>query len=271
MSMSTVEHDLPATNVTDPEFSENTSSSPRRTSSSAEMPIIVDALRQCAATFGTERARFMRQLPSGDWTVHTLHQGSVTSHTADQAEIAMAWMVGLSRFPIRATRPRVTQPDGSGVRPIAVTSYLGIPVLCQNHCAGVIELAGSIRSDLERTLDLLSETLARLGCRLTHDPAVRASQHIDLDVECGLDGGFWSPNDITLDAEEWAVLSVLGPPAVLRDGAASLPYSDGRLIDIVQSLVSKGLVSVRATTRTLSEEHDSLRIPARIALDDGGQ
>ena len=270
MSMSTVEHDLPAYNMTDPEFSENSSNAPRRTSSSAEMPIIVDALRQCATMFGTQRARFMRQLPDGDWTVHTLHQGSATSHIADQAEIAMAWMVGLSRFPIRVTRPRVTQPDGSGVRPIALTSYLGIPVLCQNHFAGVIELAGSTKGDLERTLDLLSETLVCLGYRLTHDPAVRASQHIDLDVECGLDGGFWSPNEITLDAEEWAVLSVLGSPAVLRDVAASLSYPDGRLIDVVHSLVSRGLVSARATIRTLSEESDSARIPAEVALDGGG-
>lgn len=272
--MSTVEHDLPAqpaNNETAPKCAENTSASPRRKPSSAETPIIVDTLRQCAATFGIERARFMRQLPAGEWVVHTLHQDSMTSHTADQAEIAMAWMVGLSRFPIRVTRPRVTQPDGSGIRPIAMTSYLGIPVLCQNRFAGVIELAGSFKGNLERTLDLLSETLVRLGYCLIHDPSIRGSQHIDLDVECGLDGGFWSPNEITLGAEEWTVLSAMGPPTVLRDVASTLPYSDGDLIDVVQGLVSRGLVSVRAAPRTLSEKRDSPRVPAGVSLNDGGQ
>lgn len=260
--MSIVEHDLPAAPANkeiDPERTENAPSYSRHKSSSIETPIIVDALRACATAFGVERARFMRQLPAGEWAVHTLHQNSVTSHTADQAEIAMAWMVGLSRFPIRVIRPRITQPDGSAVRPIAMTSYLGIPVLCRNHFTGVIELAGSVTRDLERTLDLLSETLASLGYCLTHDPSIRVSQHIDLDIECGLDGGFWSPNEVTLDADEWTVLSAICRPTVLRDVASALPYSDDELIDIVRRLVSRGLVSVRATTCILSEERDSPR------------
>lgn len=272
--MSTVECDLPAhppNNETDPEFTQNTFASSRRKTSSPETPVIADALRQCAATFGIERARFMRQLPAGEWVVHTLHQNSITSHTADHAEIAMAWMVGLSRFPVRVTRPRVTQPDGSGIRPIAMTSYLGIPVLCQNHLAGVIELAGSAKGDLERTLDLLSEMIARVGYRLVHDPSILALQHIDLDVECELAGGFWSPNAIALDADQWTVVAALRSPMVLREVAARVSIPEEHLIDVVRYLVSCGLVSVRATTQLLSEQSASSNTLSGVALDGGGQ
>lgn len=266
--MLTVEHDLMArTAPFMPGVDENASYA-RRTFSNADMPIILDALAQCAEAFGTERARFMRQGPDGEWIVHSLHQGSMTSHTADQAEVAMAWMVGLSRFPIRVTRPRVTQLDGSGTRPIAMTGYLGIPILCQNQFAGVIELAGSVTGDLERTLDRLGETLARLGYRLIHDPSVRAAQHVDLDVECGLAGGFWSPNEITLEEDEWAVLSVMGPSAPLHEIAARVPLPDDQLIEVIHSLVSRGLVSVRASTRILSR-HDPVYSLA-AAFDNGG-
>lgn len=236
----------------------------------SEMPVIVEALEQCSSAFGTDRARMMRQTSNGEWTVHTLHQGSVTSHAADQAEIAMAWMVGLSRVPVRVTRPRVTQADGSGIRPIAVTTYVGIPVLCQNHFAGVIELAGSDTADLVRVLDSLSMSVARLGYRLTHDPSIRAQQYLDMDVECSLDGGFWNPGEVVLSADEWLVLSAMGSPEnMLRDVAATLALPDAGVIEVVQSLVGKGLVAVRATTRALSEDTGSSDASPSIHLDDG--
>lgn len=272
--MVTVEHDLSAgavSTLTVSTINENVALSSRSKYSNADMPIIMDALTQCAAAFGTQRARFMRQSPDGEWVVHRLHQGSVTLHIADQAEVAMAWMVGLSCVPIRATRPRVTQPDGGGTRPISMSGYLGIPILCQNQFAGVIELAGSITDDLERTLDGLSETLTRLGYRLTHDPSIRAAQHVDLDVECGLDGGFWSPNAMMLEPDEWAVLSVMGSPASLREIAGRVSLPDDRLIDVIHALVSRGLVSVRASTRTLFHHGDAGRLPSGVVFDDGGQ
>lgn len=257
--MLTVEHDLPAqpaTNLDDPLFSDYALSSIRRKVPNADMTVIVDALSRCSTAFGTDRARFMRQTAGDGWTVHTLHQGSVTSHPADQAEIAMAWLVGLSRSSVRVTRPRVILPDGGGVRPISTTSYLGVPVVCQNHFAGVIELSGSDVDDLDRVLGRLDDTLASLGYCLIHDPAIRAPRHIDLDAKCRLDGGFWSRSEVTLDADEWSVLSLVGSSTSLRDAVASLTLSEERLIDVVHSIVSRGLVSVRATTREISHADD---------------
>lgn len=269
--MLTVERELPAqpaNSLNEPGFSEYALAAARRKFSNAELPIIIDALSQCATAFGTDRARFIRQTADGEWVVYTLHQDSVSSHSADQAEIAMAWLVGLSRFPIRVTRPRVTYPDGSGIRPIAVTSYVGIPILCQNHFAGVIELAGSDTNDLERVLARLSDSLALLGYCLVHDPALRAPQHIDLDVECGLGGGFWSQNEMVLTPDEWSVLSLIGSPIVLRDAVSSLTLSDGRLIDVIRVLVSRGLVSVRASTDPLTDASDTRRPSSRIVRGD---
>ncbi len=269
-----VEHGLPAdpaNNLTDPGFTARVSGSPQRSASTSETSIIMDVLDQCATAFGIERARFTRQLVGGAWTVHTLQHGMVTSHTADQAEIAMAWMVGLSRFPIRVTRPRVAQPDGSGIRPIAISNYLGIPVVCQNHFAGVIELAGSIQGDLERALDRLGETLDRFGYRLTYDPSIRAQQHIDMDVECGLSGGFWNPNRINLTDDEWSVLAVMGAPAPLRDLSGKLSLTSEQLVEVTRSLVARGLITTRASTRPLaSASSDSTPLLAGDALDDGG-
>ena len=250
-----VEHDLPAQpahKLTDPRSAENTLVAHRRLSISAEIPLILETLRHCAAAFGTDRARFVRQLPGGEWTVHTLQHDAIISHSADRAEIAMAWTVGLSRFPMRVTRPRVTEPDGSGIRPIAVTSYLGIPILCCDQFVGVIELAGTVKGDLERTLDVLGVELTRFGYRLTHDPSIRAEPHIDLDVECRLDGGFWSPNELKLSDDEWTLLAVMGAPASLNNIVPQVPLSEERVMASTRSLASHGLVTVRAETRALT-------------------
>ena len=236
----------------------------------SESDLIAGVLTRFTSTFGTERARFVRRMPAGDWQVHTLQNGTLSTHPADHAEIAMAWMVGLSRFPIRVTRPRVTQPDGGGVRPIAVTSYLGIPVLCGDHLVGIVELAGSVKADLERTLERLSADLTLFGKRLTHDPAIRASQQIDLDVDCRLDGGFWSTEDLDLDADQWAVVRAIGRRALLREVLEVTHLSEERLIETTRALVARGIVSVRASTRVLATEPAHARIPAGFAADGGG-
>jgi hypothetical protein len=221
-----------------------------------ESDVIHEVLKLCASAFETDRARFIRQLSTGDWQVYSIQRDFLRTHQADYAEISMAWAVGLSRIPARLSRPRVTQPDGEGIRPIAVTSYVGIPVLCRDHFVGVIELAGNVKGDLERTIERLSGPLERFGNRLTHDPSLRATQLIDLDVECWLDGGCWSSGSIDLDADEWALLAAMDCPAPLRRVVDRLPFTSERSIDVVRSLVARGVVSVRASTRPLVDAQE---------------
>ena len=225
----------------------------RPNSFGGEADLILDVLIRCAETFATNRARFIRELPNGEWQVYSMKGESLFTHMADYAEIGMAWAVGLSRFPMRVTRPRITAPDGSAVRPIAVTSYFGIPILCADHFVGVIELAGSIGNDLERTLDRLRDTLQHFGTMLTHDPSLRLPQLVDMECECWLDGGSWTHPTIELDADEWTLLAALCEPPTLRALAEHLPFTDERLIQIVRSLVRRGMLSVRAATRSLAE------------------
>ena len=210
-------------------------------------------LELCSTTFGTERARYIRQLQSGEWQVHSLKSDLVVTHQADYAEIAMAWAVGLSRFPIRVTRPRITDLDGGSVRPIAVTTYFGIPVLCGDHLVGVIELAGNVAGDLLRTLETVAVELERFGNRMIHDPSLRAPQQIDIECECWIDGGCWSHGRIEITSDEWRLLSEIGEPELLSSVADRVDCSDSELIDLVRSLVSRGVVSVRATTRVLPD------------------
>jgi len=226
---------------------------PRRDSSEADL--ILDMLTRCTRAFETSRARFIRELPGREWQVHSIqHQdGPLISHYADHAEIAMAWAVGLSRFPMRVTRPRVTQPDGTGVRPISVSSYFGIPVLCGDHFVGVIELAGSISSELERTLEALRSDLQLFGNRMTHDPAIRATQHVAPECECWLDGGCWSRSSCEVTSDEWRLLAQLGEPAQLEVIADKLAMSGDDAVKLARSLLGKGLVTVRASTRPLEE------------------
>lgn len=232
-----------------------------------EYSLIVDVLTHCASTLDTERARFIRRLAAGDWQVHSLQNGVLVTHQADHAEVAMAWMVGLSRFPIRVTRPRVTHPDGSGVRPIAVASYLGIPVLCQDEFVGVVELAGTIKGDLERVLDVLAPGLSRFGERLTYDPSLRAAQLIDLDVECALAGGFWAADRIRLTAPEWQVVHAIDKDSRLRDVLKATAFSENELIELIRGLLSRGLVTVRATTRVLKDDQGWPRSPVAVTSE----
>ena len=225
----------------------------RHPSVRSESALILETLQKCAATFGTERARFLRHAPGGEWQVHSIQHDALRIHQADYAEIAMAWTVGLSRFPIRVMRPRVTEPDGGSVRPIAVTTYFGIPVLCADHFVGVIELAGNVSGDLVRTLETISDDLQRFGERLIHDPSLRAPQHIDLECECWLDGGCWASGEIWLTGDQWLVLSQLGDPEPLSSIAARLPFGDDELIELVRGLVRLGVVTVRAATRSLAD------------------
>lgn len=223
----------------------------------AEADLIRDTLLLCARTFGTERARFIRQLSAEEWQVHSLKNDTLFNHRADYAEVSMAWAVGLSRFPIRKTRPRITDLEGGGVRPIAVTTYFGIPVLCGDHLVGVIELAGNIGGDLLRTLETLAADLDRFGKRLTHDPSLRAPQFIDLQSECWIDGGCWASGEIDLSPDEWKLLSEIGAPEPVAAIAARVDFPDERVLELIRMLVGRGVVTVRASTRALAEFTES--------------
>lgn len=228
----------------------------------AESDLIRDTLMLCVQAFGTERARFIRQLTDGAWQVHALKNDALFSHRADYAEVSMAWAVGLSRFPIRVNRPRITDLGGGSVRPIAVTTYFGIPVICGDHLVGVIELAGNIGGELLRTLDTLAADLNRFGKQLTHDPSLRATQFVDLESECWIAGGCWVSGDVELSADEWAVVVEISEPEPLRAVLSRVDLDEERFLDTVRRLVGCGVVALRASTRALSEhtgisaEHD---------------
>lgn len=209
------------------------------------MALILDVLRQCASTFGIQRARFLRQTAGGSWQVHALQQEALVSHMADYAESAMGWTVALSRFPLRVTRPRITSPTGEQVRPIAVTTYLGIPVLCGDLLVGVIELAGRIDGDPAQQVDALSGIIADLGNRLVHDPQLQPLPVVSLDSECRLDGGNWSGGEIELSPREWEVVSAIAGSESLSALADRLDLSPHEVVATVNDLAVRGLVALQ--------------------------
>lgn len=207
------------------------------------MALILDVLRQSASTFGIQRARFLRQTAEGVWQVHAMQQDKLITHTADYAESAMGWTVALSRFPLRVTRPRITSPSGENVRPIAVTNYLGIPVLCGDLVVGVIELAGRMDGDPAQQVDSLAGIIADLGLRLAHNPQFQPQPELDLSSECHLDGGTWVDGDIYLSENDWTVVSALAGGEPLSTLAARLDLSEDDLLTTVCDLASRGLIT----------------------------
>lgn len=222
------------------------------THSRTEQEIIQVTLTWCAELFRTPRARFVRRYPDGAWVVHSVVQGKLVGQAADRAEIAMAWSVGLTRQPLRVTRPRVTTFDGAGVRPIAVTNYLGIPVLCGDEFMGVIEAAGSVTPELDALLPLVQERLKTFAERLVHDPALRFDPAVDADTRCELSGGSQPALAINLSGQELMLLSALAGPTRLGDLAAETGLAVTDVLNIARGLVSRNLVSLRAPTRLLS-------------------
>ncbi|HUH06543.1 MAG TPA: GAF domain-containing protein, partial [Egibacteraceae bacterium] len=115
---------------------------------------ISETLDWCAELFRSQRARFVRPTESGGWIVYTRQNNVLSTHEADYAEAAMARAVGLGRHPLVVTRPRVTRPGTTDLRPISVSSYLGIPLISQDRLVGVIECAGEARPDIEAALQV---------------------------------------------------------------------------------------------------------------------
>jgi hypothetical protein len=221
----------------------------RLTRSQTEQEVVQVTISWCAEVFGTPRARFVRRYPDGAWVVHSVVHGKLVSQAADRAEIAMAWTVGLARQPLRVTRPRVTTFDGAGVRPIAVTNYLGIPVICGDEFMGVVEAAGCVSPELDWSLPLVQERLKALAERLVHDPVLRFDPVVDADMLCELAGGTQSMLSINLTGQELALLSALAGPTRLADLASETGLAVADVVGIARGLVTRNLVTLRASAR----------------------
>lgn len=219
---------------------------------------VSETLEWFASELGTKRARFVRLLPTGVWIVQTVVQGKIVAQPADRAEIAMAWSVGLSRDIYSASRPRVMTFDGGGIRPIAVTTYIAIPVLCQQGLAGVIEAAGELKPGAERIARAANERLADFATRLMFDPGLRSEPRITMDTECDITAGLSSNNFTHLSAAEWEFVGILVSPKKLGDISEELDWSEQKVINMARELVARGVITLRTPTGVLMTSTTSL-------------
>ncbi len=206
---------------------------------------IAQTLAWSAELFGAPRARFIRPLESGAWIVYTRQKDSILTHMADYAEIAMAYTVGLSKQPLVVTRPRIARIDGSGLRPIALKSYLGIPIVCQDRLIGVIEFAGDVRPDMDAALYSAAPRLANVGERLLFDPGLqRRRAPIAPDTSVTLAGAVWARGDIVLNPEELLFLSVITGPTTVAAITSAANLDPDRAIAMANELIDRGLIVV---------------------------
>lgn len=220
-----------------------------------EQRLIAETLAWIAELLGAARPRLVRRLPNGIWVVQSLAQDKIVAQAADRAEIAMAWMIGLSGGAYQASRPRVTTPEGDGVRPIAVTSYVGIPISCRNEFLGVIEAAGKLRPDLDRALLEARPRLQHLAARMAFDPSVRAAPHVSLDTECDVGGGYGAGGRIEISKGEWDFIECLVRPMKLADLTVLLDRPDFEVLQMAEALSARGLVALRSPTGVLATSH----------------
>ncbi|HEX5166426.1 MAG TPA: GAF domain-containing protein [Thermomicrobiales bacterium] len=212
-----------------------------------EEEFIAQTLGWCAELFGASRARFIRPLESGNWVVYTRQQEreTVLTHLADQAEIAMAYTVGLSKQPLVVTRPRISHFDGSGLRPIALKSYLGIPIVCQDRLVGVVEFAGEVRPDMESALYSAAPRLANVGERLLFDPGLRRHREtLTAGSSVVLSGGVRSRGDILISAEELSFLAAINGPTTLATLASATGMAIDLAIKLAADLRERGLITI---------------------------
>lgn len=206
---------------------------------------IAQTLNWCADLFGASRARFIRPMESGAWLVYTRLKdtASILTHMADPAEVAMAYTVGLGRQPLVVNRPRIANLDGSGLRPIALKTYLGIPIVCQDRLVGVVEFAGDIRPDMESALYSSISRLANVGERLLFDPGLRHRTPIWSETTISLSGAVWARGDVVISAEELIFLSAVTGPMTVAAIASSAGIERGRASDLANDLAERGLVA----------------------------
>ena len=207
---------------------------------------ISETLTWCADLFQTTRARFIRPLDVGTWIVYTRQKDTVTTHAADYAEIAMAYTVGLGRQPLAVTRPRISRADGGGLRPIALTSYLGIPVVCQDRLVGVVEFAGEVRADFEMALHEALPRLHSAGQRLLFDPALNARNEVTPETFCTLDAFVWTSNSVSMTGEEFAFVSQIIGPTTVFDAAFAADLDVEIAVGLARGLAERGVLAVHA-------------------------
>jgi hypothetical protein len=207
---------------------------------------ITQTLNWCAELFGATRARFIRPLESGAWIVYTRQKdaASILTHMADQAEVAMAYTVGLGRQPLVVNRPRIARIDGSGLRPIALKTYLGIPVVCQDRLVGVVEFAGDVRTDVEAALYSAMPRLASAGERLLFDPGLDRRSTITSETRITLAGAVWARGDIVITAEEMTFLSAVTGPKTVAAVASVTDLDSDRAIALATDLTERGLIAI---------------------------
>jgi GAF domain-containing protein len=205
---------------------------------------ITETLAWCADLFRTTRARFIRPLDAGTWIVYTRQRESVVTHAADHAEIAMAYTVGLGRQPLSVTRPRISRADGSGLRPIALTSYLGIPVVCQDRLVGVVEFAGEVRSDFEYALNEALPKLQTAGQRLLFDPMLNARIEVTPETFCTLDAFVWTVDTVSLTSDELRFAAQLIGPTTVSDAASAADMDIDDAVEVARRLAERGLLAV---------------------------
>lgn len=208
---------------------------------------IAELLDWCADLFRSNRARFVRPTDTGSWVVYTRQNGSLSTHVADFAEAAMAHTVGLGRQPLIVSRPRVTRVGATDLRPISTGSYLGIPLICQDRLAGVIECAGDARPDIEFVLHSAMPRLDQSGARLLHDPALLARPVVTPESVCSLTSAFWTTNGVSLTPVDFALLSIIDGSTTLDDAATLLDLDLESACEIAQSLVETGLLAVTSS------------------------
>jgi GAF domain-containing protein len=206
---------------------------------------IARTLSWCAELFGASRARFIRPLESGVWLVYSRQKESVLTHVADYAEIAMAYTVGLGRQPLIVTRPRISRIDGSGLRPIALASYLGVPIVCQDRLVGVIEFAGETRPDMDSVLYSVAPRLANVGERLLFDPSLhRRRGLLTADATIALAGAVLARGNVVVTPEELLFLSVISGQMTVAAVAAASGVDLDRALLLADGLIERGLIAV---------------------------
>jgi hypothetical protein len=170
----------------------------------------------------------------------------------------MAWAVALSREVFVASRPRVTTFDGSGIRPIAVTSYIGIPVLCQQGLAGVIEAAGELRPEAERNARHALERLEAFATRLVFDPGLRAAPRVTATTECELSANLGATGRGRLSSLEWRFVSAVRDAMTIGELAEATGLDEELACDLARGLVSRGFITLRTPTGVLMTSTTSL-------------
>jgi hypothetical protein len=205
---------------------------------------IAETLAWCCDLFGASHARFIRPMDDDQWIVYTRHKQTLITHVADWAEVAMAYTVGLGRHPFIARKPRISLSDGSNLRPIALASYVAIPVICQDRLVGVIEFAGEVRQDIESALASALPRLSEAAERMLFDPALNQRRHATATSRLALDSAIWPAGSVSLTSEELRLLALIDGQRTLNTIADTANVAIDQAVTLASNLAERGLVEV---------------------------